>query len=306
MRWLYHLISRGTRLGDAYAPESLATEGFVHCSYRDEVRESARLHFPAGAELDVLRIDPRRVPARVEEAPTPRGPMPHVHGPIPRDAIVETLSLGSLGEAPDRVTGTRFTFVAFEGMTLLDLVGALDPVSRVASMGFDPTSRVTIVSATAPMVWGGLGAALVAHRVRPPLDDTDVLVIPGGHGTRALVNDRDVADWLATYPHNRLVATVCTGSLLLGAAGRLRGVRATTHPSMMAELPGYGAVPVDARLVDEGSIVTAGGVSCALDLGLHLVRRLEGDDVAEKIAAQMCLPPDFVTASRRATGTEKA
>lgn len=305
VRWLYHLLPHGTPLGDAYAPASLATEGFVHGSYRDDVRESARLHFPADAKLDVLRIDPRRTAARVEDAPTPRGPMPHVHGPIPRDAIVETLSLDALDEAPDRVTGTRFTFVAFEGMTLLDLVGALDPVSRIASMGFDPTSTVTLVSATAPMVWSLPGAALVAHRVRPPLDDTDVLVIPGGFGTGALVNDREVTDWLASYPPNRLLASVCTGSLLLGAAGRLRGREATTHPSMMSELPGYGAVPVNARLVEQGHVVTAGGVSCALDLGLYLVRRLEGDEVADKIAAQMCLPPDFVVACRT-TALDKA
>lgn len=330
VRWLYHLLPRSSAprsvgssspssaprsvgsaspggapdLGDAYTPASLAAEGFVHCSYRDAVRESARLHFPKDADLQVLRIDPRRVGARVEAADTPRGPMPHVHGPLPRDAIVETLSLDALDSAPDRVTGTRFTFVAFEGMTLLDLVGALDPVSRIASMGFDPTARVTLVSGTAPMVWGGHGAALVAHRVRPSLDDTDVLVIPGGHGTRTLVDDRELTDWLATYPSNRLVATVCTGSLLLGAAGRLRGVRATTHPSAMADLPKYGAIPVEARLVEQAPIVTAGGVSCALDLGLFLVRLLEDDAIAAKIAAQMCLPPEFA-ASRPEVGVPR-
>lgn len=293
MRWLYHLLPRGTELGDVYAPASLASEGFVHGSYRDDVRESARLHFPANAALDVLRIDPRRVAAPVEAAPTPRGPMPHVHGSIPRDAIAEVLTLDALDDAPDRVTGTRFGFVAFEGMTLLDLVGVLDPVSRIASMGFDPTSMSTVVSAGAPLVWGGHGAALVAHRVRPPLDDFDVLVVPGGHGTRTLVNDREVTDWLATFPANRLLASVCTGSLLLGAAGRLDGLCATTHRSAMGELAKYGATAVDARLVDEGTIVTAGGVSCSLDLGLYLVRRFEDDAVADKIAAQMHLPPEF-------------
>jgi cyclohexyl-isocyanide hydratase len=293
VRWLYHLLPRGTDLGETYAPASLASEGFVHCSFRDEVRESARQHFAKDAALDVLRIDPRRIGARLDVADTPRGPMPHVHGPIPRDAVAEVLSLDALDGAPDRVTGTHFGFVAFEGMTLLDLVGVLDPVGRIASMKVDPTSRTTVVSATAPLVWSCEGAALVAHRVRPPLDEFDVLVVPGGTGTRSLVNDAALVEWLSAFPKNRLLASVCTGALLLGAAGRLRGLRATTHRTAMSDLPKYGAVPVEERLVDEGTIVTAAGVTCALDLGLHLVRRFEGDEAVEKIATQMHLPPAF-------------
>lgn len=71
---------------DLYEAASLATEGFIHASYRDEVLESARLYFPAAADLRVLEIDPAGLDVRVAE--TPRGPMPHVHGPIPRSAVV--------------------------------------------------------------------------------------------------------------------------------------------------------------------------------------------------------------------------
>jgi uncharacterized protein (DUF952 family) len=102
MRWLYHLISGDAPLGDPYAPPSLAKEGFIHCSYRDAVAESARLYFPAGADLRVLQIDPTRVAAPIEEAATPRGPMPHIHGALPRHAIVATLTLDALAGAPDR------------------------------------------------------------------------------------------------------------------------------------------------------------------------------------------------------------
>jgi putative intracellular protease/amidase/uncharacterized protein (DUF952 family) len=295
VRWLYHIVPRGTEIADTFAPASLASEGFIHCSMLGEVRESARLHFPEGAQLDVLCIDPRRVDARVELAATPRGPMPHIHGAIPRDAIAEVLPLDAIDTAPDRVTGTHFGFVAFDGMTLLDLVGALDPISRIASMGFDPHSRTTVMSAVRPRVWSLGGAALVVDRVRPPLDELDVLIVPGGHGTRALARDPEVTEWLATFPKNRLLASVCTGSFLLGAAGCLKGLRATTHRTMLAELAAYGAIPTDARIVDEGRIVTAAGVSCALDLGIYIVRRLEGDEVASTIAAQMQLPPQFVT-----------
>ncbi len=293
MRWLYHVTPRGTDLGDLYAPASVVIEGFVHCSFRDEIRESALLYFPHDIALDVLRIDPRRLEARVELASSPRGPMPHVHGPIPRDAIAEVLPLDRVHAAPDRVTGTHFGFVAFEGMTLLDLAGALDPIGRIASMGFDPTSRTTVVSAAGERVWTCEGAALVVDRVRPPLADFDVLVVPGGHGARALADDPAIVAWIAAFPRSRLLASVCTGALLLGAADRLRGRRATTHRTAMSDLARYGATPVDARVVDEGQLVTAGGVTCALDLGMHLVRRLEGDEVADAIAAQMHLPGGF-------------
>jgi uncharacterized protein (DUF952 family) len=101
-RWLYHLVD-GAAEGDPYAPPSLAREGFIHCSYRPAVRESARLHFAPEARLRVLQIDPRRVGVRLEEAPTPRGPMPHLFGPLPRAAIAATLALDEIDAAPDEI-----------------------------------------------------------------------------------------------------------------------------------------------------------------------------------------------------------
>ena len=291
MRWLYHIrAASGSALPEVYAPASLASEGFIHASFQGDVRESARLYFAAGERLSVLRIDPRRLDARVEIAATPRGPMPHLHGPVPRDAIAEVLSIVAIDAAPDRVVGTRIAFVAFDGMTLLDLVGIHDPLSRVASMGFDATQVCSIVSATGPRVWAQGGATITVDAVRPALDAFDVLVVPGGHGTRALERDAAVIDWLRTYPANRLAASVCTGALLLGAAGRLRGKRATTHHNELGRLADFDAIATNSRVVDEGQLVTGGGVTCALDVGLHLVRRLEGDAGAQAIARQMELP----------------
>ena len=105
VRWLYHVLAGDVPPGDYYSPASLAQEGFVHCSFRDAVAESARLYFPAGARLSVLQIDPRRVGCEVRVVDTPRGPMPHVHGAIPRAAIVRTLSLDQLAAAPDALSG---------------------------------------------------------------------------------------------------------------------------------------------------------------------------------------------------------
>jgi cyclohexyl-isocyanide hydratase len=287
LRWIYHLRERGAPIGDRYTPESLAREGFVHGSFRDAVRESSRLYFPERAELEVLQIDPRRLDVPLEIAETPRGPMPHVHGAIPRDAVRATIDLAKVDSMPDRVTGTRFAFVAFDGMTLLDLVGALDPVSRIASMQIEPTTTCEVVSATRNVVWSECGAEMRAASVRPDLSAYDVVVVAGGPGARALCEDGEVVSWLAAFPRNRLVASVCTGALLLGAAGRLEGMRATTHHTALDRLAAYGARAVAERVVDEGQVVTAGGVTSGIDLGLHLVWRFEGDEAFARVAAQM-------------------
>ena len=301
-RWLFHLV-RAEELGwgsdGRYAPASLAREGFIHASYKDRVEESARLYFKAEdvPRLRVMVIDPRRLDVPVEVADTPRGPMPHVHGSIPVDAV-RVIGMEALETQPDAVTGTRIALVAFPGLTLLDLVGPLDALSRIASMGFDPTTTCEVIALARrreagdedtdpPVVWSAWGAELVAARHRPALDAFDVLVVPGGPGTRALENDAEAIAWLATFPPHRLLASVCTGALLLGAAGRLRGKRATTHHTMLGNLARFGAVAVAERVVDEGQLVTAGGVTSGIDLGLHLVRRLAGADAHAKIAAQM-------------------
>jgi putative intracellular protease/amidase/uncharacterized protein (DUF952 family) len=294
MRWLYHAMARGTPVGERYAAASLEREGFVHCSFRDTLVESVRAHMAGEAAVDVLQIDPRRLDVPVTVAQTPRGPMPHVEGTIPADAIVATLAItefeGAKETPPDRVTGTRIAFVGFEGMTLLDLVGAYDPLSRIASMGFDPTATCEIIGAHRGRIWVQGGAELVVDRTRPALSEFDVVVVPGGPGTRVLVHDPSLTEYLASFPSNRLLSSVCTGALLLGAAGRLQGKRATTHHLFLDRLAAYGATAVRKRVVDEGQLVTAAGVTSAIDLGLALVRRLEGDDVAEAIAAQMEVP----------------
>jgi cyclohexyl-isocyanide hydratase len=290
MRWLYHLVRRADLAWDdsgRYAPPSLAREGFVHASFLDVVESSARVHF-AGvptAELAVLSIDPRRLDVPVSVVETPRGPMPHVLGSIPQDSA-RVSSFDALATAPDRVTGTRVGFAAFRGMTLLDLVGPLDAVSRISSMGFEPETRTEVFALTRSS-WSGSGAELVAQRYRPALSEFDVLVIPGGFSTRELVHQEDLVQYLTTFPPTRRVASVCTGALLLGAAGRLRGREATTHASALSELSRYGATPRHVRVVEAGPVVTAAGVSAGLDLGLWLVRWLEGDTVAEAVARQM-------------------
>jgi cyclohexyl-isocyanide hydratase len=290
VRYLFH-VARQAEIGwgkdGRYAPPGLAREGFIHASYKDRVEESARLYFGADDDLRVLVIDARRLDAPIEVAQTPRGDMPHIRGTIPADAI-RIIPLDAVADHPEVVSGTRILFLAFTGMTLLDLVGPLDALSRIASMGFDPDTKCEVASLRpdAP-VWSACGLEVSTVRYRPPLDSFDVLVVPGGPGTRALEKDPEVADYIGSFPKNRLLASVCTGSLLLGAAGRLRGIRATTHGVALELLEKHGAKPVRRRVVDELQIVTAAGVTSGLDLGIHLVRRLTDDATAEAIAKQM-------------------
>jgi uncharacterized protein (DUF952 family) len=102
MRWLFHIVRAEDALRDPIGAADLARDGFVHCSYRDRVVESAALYF-AGVAVKVLQLDPRRLAARIDVAATPRGPMPHVHGDIPRAAVVAVLDLDELAGAPDRI-----------------------------------------------------------------------------------------------------------------------------------------------------------------------------------------------------------
>jgi cyclohexyl-isocyanide hydratase len=117
-----------------------------------------------------------------------------------------------------------------------------------------------------------------------------MVFVPGGFGTRALQSDPAFVEWLKTASSARLKVSVCTGALLLGAAGFLKGRRATTHPSAYAELQAYCGSLVRDRVVDEGDVVTAGGVASAIDAGLHIVHKLAGAEARKRIAAQMDYP----------------
>jgi cyclohexyl-isocyanide hydratase len=181
-------------------------------------------------------------------------------------------------------------FVAFEGMTALDFVGAYDPVTRLRTMGFEGFEGTTwdVHAHDAAVVEAGAGLRVEADAVGEPLD-ADLVVVPGGFGTRPLLEDDAFLEWLGTARGADVLASICTGSLLLGAAGFLEGRRATTHPNAYEDLAAYCEV-VEERVVDEGSVVTARGVSASLDLGLYLVERFADAAVRREVAAQMDYP----------------
>jgi len=109
-------------------------------------------------------------------------------------------------------------------------------------------------------------------------------VMPGGFGTRAQIADEAQVEWLrAAHEHTTWTTSVCTGALMLGAAGILRGLDATTHWTELETLRDYGATPTLQRVVMQGKVVTAAGVSAGIDMGLTLAAHIAGDEVAQMI-----------------------
>ena len=183
----------------------------------------------------------------------------------------------------------RAAFVIFDRMTALDFVGVYDPLSRLHTMGLLPNFEWKVCAVTATVA-DDRGLRFLPDLVGESLEYFDLLVVPGGRGTRALRHDPAFVQWLWTADRVPLKASVCTGALLLAAAGFLVGKPATTHPSAMRELEPYCGEVRSERVVDAGGVVTAGGVTAGIDLGLHLVRRLAGVEASQRVARQMDYP----------------
>lgn len=160
----------------------------------------------------------------------------------------------------------------FDRMTALDAVGPYEVLQRI------PTFDITFVGHAAGEVRtenGMLG--LRADAAFEDLSDPDVIVFPGGVGTRPLQHDQRVLDWVRhAHAGTRFTTSVCTGSLVLGAAGLLQGITATTHWSCYRELAAHGAEPIASRVVEhlDRRIITAAGVSSGIDMALRLAELL--------------------------------
>ncbi len=184
----------------------------------------------------------------------------------------------------------NISFIIYNGMTALDFIGMYDPVTRLKTMGFMPDLHWDICAYT-PEVRDGTGQIFTPTKVGTSLSDYAMVLLPGGLSTREMVSDPSFIAWLKTATPCKLKVSVCTGSLLWGATGFLQGKKATTHPMAFADLVQYCAQVLDQRIVDEGEIITARGVTSALDLGLYLCEKLASHEVKERIRRQM----DYLT-----------
>ncbi|MFF8289732.1 DJ-1/PfpI family protein [Streptomyces sp. NPDC016309] len=167
----------------------------------------------------------------------------------------------------------RIAILLYPGFTTLDAVGPFEIISRL------PGAETVFVAKEAGPVRNDQGnLALVADRALAEVPRPDIVVVPGTGDWGPVTRDRETLDWLRTADATSTWTTsVCTGSLILAAAGLLKGRRATSHWLALGELEKHGADPTGERVVFDGKYVTAAGVSAGIDMGLHLVGRIAGD-----------------------------
>jgi putative intracellular protease/amidase len=167
----------------------------------------------------------------------------------------------------------------FDRVTALDAIGPYEVLSRL------PGAELKFVSfERGPVKTDNGMLSLYAEAALDDWADPDILVFPGGFGTRPLMKDERMLEWVRhVHEGTEWTTSVCTGSLVLGAAGLLDGLEATTHWAAMETLAGTGARPTKRRVVEQGKIVTAAGVSSGIDMALFLAGRIAGDTVAQAI-----------------------
>jgi transcriptional regulator GlxA family with amidase domain len=167
----------------------------------------------------------------------------------------------------------------FDRFTALDAIGPYEVVSRL------PGAKVTFVAAEpGPVATDNRMLKITAEQSLDDLPNPDIVIVPGGIGTRAMMSDTQLVSWVRNaHRTTDWTCSVCTGSLVLGAAGLLDGLEATTHWMAMDTLASTGARPTGRRVVEQGKIITAAGVSAGIDMGLTLAARIAGDDVAQAI-----------------------
>src|SRR5271163_1889909 len=175
----------------------------------------------------------------------------------------------------------------FEGLDQIDLTGPFEVLSRI------PNSTYRVYGKTAEPVRDIKGLRLTPDAALYDAPQLDVLHVPGGFGQEALMEDHDVLGWIARQAAGaRAIFSVCTGALLCGAAGLLKGRRATTHWSSLHLLPCFGAIPVNERVVIDANYTFAAGVTAGIDGALRLAAELRGDEAAQAIQLDMVYAPE--------------
>ncbi|MFJ8538221.1 DJ-1/PfpI family protein [Streptomyces sp. NPDC093591] len=180
----------------------------------------------------------------------------------------------------------QIALVLYDRFTALDIVGPYEVLSRL------PGAQIDFVAAQAGPVRADTGfLAITADKALADVPHPDVVVVPGGSGTPVEIENKAFLEWLrAADATSTWTTSVCTGSLLLAAAGLLEGRRATSHWLALDFLPQYGAEPTGERVVPDGKYITAAGVSAGIDMGLTLAGKITGDEHAQ--ATQLLIEYD--------------
>ena len=180
----------------------------------------------------------------------------------------------------------RIGMLMFPRLTQLDLTGPYEVLARL------PNTTVDLVAHTLDPVQTDRGMMIVPSVSFADCPQLDVVMVPGGPGQQDLMEDPVVIEFLQRQARNaKYVTSVCTGSLVLGAAGLLKGKRATCHWAAIEHLAPLGAIPVHERVVVDGNIVTGAGVASGIDFALALAAILDGEQVAREIQLQIEYEP---------------
>jgi putative intracellular protease/amidase len=181
----------------------------------------------------------------------------------------------------------EIAILLFDDLTALDAVGPYEVLKMI------PDANVRFVAKKpGPQRMNGGSLVLLANDAFEDVEHPEIVVIPGGPGARMALRDPELLAWVdRVHKTSRWTTSVCTGSLILGAAGILRGLKATSHWLSLDVLRSFGAEPVNARYVREGKVITAAGVSAGIDMALMLVGLECGEKTAQAIQLGMEYDP---------------
>jgi transcriptional regulator GlxA family with amidase domain len=169
----------------------------------------------------------------------------------------------------------QITFLFYDGMTALDAIGPYEVLSRL------PGVTIQRVGLNSGPIRTCSELTLIADQSLADVQKTDILLVPGGGNATSLRDYPELLAWIRKiHEHTTWTTSVCTGSLILGAAGILSGVKATTHWAVMSRLTNWGAIPTQKRYVEDGKIITAAGVSAGIDMAFYLAEKICGENVA--------------------------
>jgi len=175
----------------------------------------------------------------------------------------------------------------FDGLDQIDLTGPFEVLARI------PNSTYRIYGKTTAPIKDLRGLRMIPDAMLADAPQLDLLHIPGGFGQEALMDDDEVLGWIQNQAAGaRFVFSVCTGALICGAAGLLKGRRATTHWASLHLLPWFGATPVNERVVVDGNMVSAAGVTAGIDGALRVAALLRGEEAAQTIQLYMAYAPE--------------
>ena len=173
----------------------------------------------------------------------------------------------------------QIAYLLYDRFTALDIIGPHDVLNSVPG-----NESIFVAEERGPVRNESDTLSLVADASIDEVRSPDIVVVPGGYGNRVLLEHEPLHEWIrAVHENTAWTTSVCTGSLLLAAAGLLEGVPATSHWLARDMLAEFGAQPVPERVVQHGKIVTAAGVSSGIDMALWLVQQINGDEVAQAV-----------------------